>query len=831
MKTIDVRKLIPSGGPRCLTLVLSISLLSPLLGCGSGRDPIEAARDQLSAGKPAKAVEILQDAVEADRSNSEYKLMLGMALLQNRQPGLAVWPLRRAAETPDQRTTALFHLALALYQSRNGLEAARVAEELLDDHPNHWRALRLKINAHVTERQWDHALQDLERLIDAFPEELALYDTRINGLLAEKRFDEASEELAAQRERAASRSDVSEDMRGKLCVQNAVLLSNLKEDVGVAREQAEDCLAQYHALPSITSAIAQFFDGIGDTDRATGILEEAIANAPDATGLKLRLAARFELHGDTEAAVEILQAIAEQSPSVPAQLALRDFWIRMDDLEAAVRAVEAALELETQVPAGSPEIDYSAVDEQRLFSYIDLLAQVGEFDRIREMKNSIEEPVYHDLLDARIAYEQGDFATALREWNEAFARWPSNAGARYLAAQAALEEKDFPNAINHLRESLRTNASLSDAGLILTEIHLAEGDLHRALNSLSHHIRGHPDDLEAQRKRASLAALLSNHKLRESIRVSLADNFGLADEVIADQAADIAAIEGPETALEYLEESAAEPGLESGERNECLRAWWQLMESLGRGEEAAARIARVAANYPENADLQSLLATSARASGELATAGAALARALELDPQSARAQLEAGHQEALAGNIEAALEAYDRAADIDADDPAAHRAAIAALVAAEDFETARERLLERLGEKPWDGTAAHTLASLAVLQERPDDLSIEMARRALRFPSGMGAIPLVSMGQLRLLRGEGDAAVNAFQTAMENGLSGPTLLYWLGRAHAAAGARDRAIEALRAALESGDFPEAEAAAQELAALQEMQDSIKDSESG
>ena len=155
MNRVPSATLTPAGAYKRLLFVPALCLFWATLGCGSGGDPAQVAQSHLSAGEPDAAVEILQRAVENDPANPALQLQLGLALLANRQPGLAVWPLRRSTESPEHNQRGLFHLALALLQSKNGLEAARVAGELLAEHPNHWQALRLKVNAHISGREWE----------------------------------------------------------------------------------------------------------------------------------------------------------------------------------------------------------------------------------------------------------------------------------------------------------------------------------------------------------------------------------------------------------------------------------------------------------------------------------------------------------------------------------------------------------------------------------------------------------------------------------------------------------------------------------------------------
>ena len=79
---------------------------------------------------------------------------------------------------------------------------------------------------------------------------------------------------------------------------------------------------------------------------------------------------------------------------------------------------------------------------------------------------------------------------------------------------------------------------------------------------------------------------------------------------------------------------------------------------------------------------------------------------------------------------------------------------------------------------------------------------------------------LDTLGWVQLQRGEISAAVATFEKALEEQTDSPSIRYRLATALNKAGEVERAREMLRIALDSGTFPEAEAAKRQLALLEQ-----------
>ena len=77
-----------------------------VLACAEPEDPLGEIRELQRAGRHAETVDRLRALVDRDPSRAEANLLLGVALLQTGEAGLAVWPLRKAETlpTPSRRS-------------------------------------------------------------------------------------------------------------------------------------------------------------------------------------------------------------------------------------------------------------------------------------------------------------------------------------------------------------------------------------------------------------------------------------------------------------------------------------------------------------------------------------------------------------------------------------------------------------------------------------------------------------------------------------------------------------------------------------------------------
>jgi tetratricopeptide (TPR) repeat protein len=783
------------------------------------------ARELVDERKTAEALELLIPALEANPGDAELNLVYGLALLQNGQAGLAAWPLRRSAQDPAYRVKSGVRLAQALLVSRNGYEAVREAQAVLELEPDNSVALNILARAHVQMRDHDQAVVILDRLLEATPDDLKLAEARLTSLLQLERVDEAATALARMVELAESRTDLRPAFRAHLCARSARIKA-LQDEKEEAERLYGDCLARFPGRSEVLRDVLQFYDGSERPERATEILRAQADARPKDLGLQSWFASRLQLMGEPEEAERRLLDAAETLDTPEAWTAVRNFRVSQDDLEGAVEAIDRALQAITGTHPSEASFDYSDVGEQKLFEYADVVVQAGHFDRVQRMLAPIREESYKRLLTARLHYEQGHYREALDAWEQAFLLWPSNAVGRYLAAHAAMRLREWERVVSHLRESVRAGADATDAGLVLARIHLAQGQLEPAFDVLGHHVRAHPADVDALRLQAQITAQTGREEITQTLREGLVSRYGMAAEVLADHARDLWRFQGPEVGLRYLEDAEAgsqDIDLATPDYAEALDAWWELTVGVGRPDAALARVERAAAAHPESGPLQVLHARALLTSGRSDEARAALALALEDAAPSMRALMTLGALEVTAGNVDAAVAAYDRAAERDPDDPDPRITGATLLASGDDQAEASRRLRAILEQWAWRGDAAHTLAHLALENGDTGAETLALAEEGARFLAVAGPGALQTLGRAQLERGMPELAADTLQRGLALGLSGPRPHFYLGQALARLGQPEEAAAALEAALGFEDFAEAEVAQAQLDELRALVD--------
>ena len=113
-----------------------------LLACGGG-ESLDDVRAMHAAGRHEESVEPLRALLEERPDDPEVLYLYGVALAAVGQRTQAMWPLRRAMESPAWRTPAALHLA----------------------------------NLAITTADWDMALAVLDPVIESEPENACLLYT------------------------------------------------------------------------------------------------------------------------------------------------------------------------------------------------------------------------------------------------------------------------------------------------------------------------------------------------------------------------------------------------------------------------------------------------------------------------------------------------------------------------------------------------------------------------------------------------------------------------------------------------------------------------------
>ncbi|MFV1978639.1 MAG: tetratricopeptide repeat protein, partial [Myxococcota bacterium] len=482
-------------------LAVSVALLG--LACGQAEDPLIEIRKLHEEGRYAATIDQLRTLVDQNPSRAETQFLLGAALLFSGNGGLAVWPLRAAAQAPEYAIEGRMLLVQSMLESRTAPDAIPVIAEILEIEPENTAAIVLRIQAYQASGRNEDALVDIERVLELEPENAAVMVPRVTALIATEQIDEAEKAIEDARELLDSaEGEVNPSFVAMLCVARG-LFAHEKGDSELAEAQYAECLEKFPVNPFVVQEAANFYGMTGQRERAIEILEKALEESGN-SAFRMALAERMKRAGDTEEQERLLRAEAEEQPSINSWFRLADFYVGRDEFDKALEAFDHSLARSADPP------------ESLLFAYADTLVQAEQFDKARSIVMEFKESALRDLIIGRILLAQGDPAAALVSFEAGILLWPNNPAGRFLAGQAAERIGDFDRAISEYKESMRANPARSTAALELAELDALRGRYDEAIEAVKRHMQAHPGDIDG-----IIAAVRIAHK---------AGRYGVASE-------------------------------------------------------------------------------------------------------------------------------------------------------------------------------------------------------------------------------------------------------------------------------------------------------------
>ncbi len=792
----------PSAAPGRLFrgwLALWVALSVPACGL----DPaarLEEIKSLQETGGFAETVGPLREMLEETPDDPELNHLYGVALLRTRQPELAVWPLRKAAQHPDRAIEDGLLLARALLAGGSAEDAIQQASRVLELAPDRVDALRLLVDARVAARENEAALVDVERLLALEPDDLDALIARLVALLGLARADEAEQALAAVRAAIEIAEDAVE-WQPRLCALTATFTRE-KGDADAAEALWNDCLERFPGEDLVVSGALEFFGSRSQDQRVTEILRRAHDAEPTHLSFIEALARQLGAAGESAEAERLLLAATRDGLNdQQAWLSLADYHEQRDEPAKARDALAQGLRLMDEAP---PPL---------VAAYADLLIRAGDYDQADELITQLErEPVMANLLRGRLLLARAQPAQALEALQEGLRLWPDHSAARWLAAQAAEQLGDYDRALAEYFEAVRNDPGNRDAVASLLRLLEATGQHREAIPILARYQRETPRDPEMLVQAIRFASRTGQRGLVDQAVRQLGGIPGQRGVVAAEVAAIQAARAGPTAAIESIRAAGLDltrPGNEP-----ALRALVEYLVAAGKPSEALGAAQAALAAHPDEAPFHELRGRALRASGDPGGAREALERALALEPERAGALAELAALAAGQQDRETAIALYDRAARADPEQAAPAWGAILLLAASGDGAEVERRLEALLVRHGTHAGAASLLAQQ--LFARDPERALALAHRAVRFRGGPDALD--TLGRIQLEGGDAERAAQTLGLAVELRPDSPSAQYWLGRALAAAGDADGARRALGAALAANAFPEKEAAQAELARL-------------
>lgn len=713
---------------------LAASSLLLMLVAACDRPPsIDGIRTLQDEGRYAETIEPLRRLLEEAPDDPETHLLYGTALARTGAARVALWSLRKAAETEAFTVPATLELAGAHARSGNWGDAIAAAAAVIEIEPENLPARILRGEAYLSEGiHPERALEDFDFVLDEDPTSVPALNARASALLLAGRVEEAADAID-QLETIVRENPADVRTQAGLCAAQAVLRQE-RGELAEAEARFEECLEQFPVHGGIVDAAITFFDGKGDRARSDALLEKALELAPESISYRRTLALRAEAAGDSERALKILRAGLETDDRelrIAVWTDLANYHLERDELDESIAAFEQALAL-----VGDPP-------EMAILTHADLLARAGRHDAARRVAKRLANESFVGLIEARIALDQGRPKEALERLDAVFPVWPNNAGARYYAARAAEQIGDFRRAIEEYRQAIRSAPEQTEAGLRLAKLFLAAGLNEDALNNAGQYVNVHRDDPEGARVLVAAASTDSKatlHRLLGQLRGTTT-----WPAAVAERARIVARQNGPAAALEALAELPdATPDLSSPANAEILRETLLLLAAVDREAEAESIITSALSAHPENVEFLEARAALHEAGASAAeTTRQAFEAVLEKAPRNARAH--AGLARALerAGETRAALEAYDRATKANPESPEAARRAARLAAQSGDAADAERRWTELLKDHPWDAEAARSLAAYRSARGVHDEITLDHAERGVLFGGGKPAEALL----------------------------------------------------------------------------------------
>ena len=713
------------------TLVTLVSL-GLICACGPS-DPLEKARIAQDQNLDfTGSLDALSQLAEERPDDAEVQYRYGLALVASGQAALALWPLRRAAQTPEWELRANFPLASAFLQIGSHDRAIELMDRELERDPDNTYALLLRANARIqSRRNFEGALEDTSRVLEIDPDNTDILPYRALALLNLGRAEESQEII--DRLEAPHRDDTL-GLHGSPahCAINAKFLEE-KGELEQAEERYDACLAQFPSDANLLHEATTFFDRRGNPERSLELLRAALEETPEAQSYRMALALRLRTQDREEEARELLLEGTEQPGPIAAAeawAALASFLQQKDDYEGAIEAYQQVSRL-------------AGADDSLLLRMSDLLAMAGRHDEALKAAGQIRAPAMRSFGLGRAYLASGKLEEALGHYEEGNELWPNNVVARYYTAVTSEQLGDFERAVEHYRYSMRISARQTDAYLRLARLHHAAGRLPAALSTLQFSAGERPFEREAALLELQILATLgrsgeASPRVWRSLGPQPTDRLAGAVAL----AKGVRQRAGPERAIEVIR---GVEGLELGNPSQsgALDYLVQLLVESGKAEEALAEVEGALASQPNEPIFHALRGRALAALGRAEPAREAFQRALAEDAEQRDALVGLAGLERSAANHEAARDHYQRALELDASDAEAVRGLAASLIELDQRQEAEDRLAGLLRETPYDREAAMALAELRLQRGAADDRTRELAERALSFGGGEAAESLL----------------------------------------------------------------------------------------
>lgn len=670
--------------------------------------------------RPEEAMPRLEALVDQYPDDLELNRLYGSVLVAIGSPSMAIWPLRKATESPEAGPEDWMMLATAHLKGGSPTDAIAAVDKLLEQTPGIIEAYDLRIEANIALNRSEMALEDVEFLLDDRPENESLLIARATLLLELERPDEAKEAIEAARAVMGDR-DEAQEWTARFCAVDASFIHEQGGEGHVERAlEAWEACVDAHATDSlVVSEAIKFFDENGRMDRGEPILRRAVKEAPKDPGFRILLSQRLAALGELEEAVKGLQDAIELPGGDQGRQILIDLLSEQERYDEALVVLEEWIESSPNPP----------VSIQILRA--DLMVRSDRFAAAEEAIAALPAEEFKNLLMGRLMLRRGEPRKALTLLEKGIALWPSNGVARVLSAEAAEQLGDFDRAFAEYVEACRSVPGDWEALARLGAMHIALRRSEPFNQLFNRYIRERPNHVEAHQLLFDVGLASGREQLsRSAIQRLVVMPTGRA--IAASLAARLRARTKPAEAVTLIKNARLDLTLPLNA--DALATLVELLGQVGRHDQAIARANAAVAAFPDFGRFQAIRATALMGSGGATKeVRAALERAVALDEKLATALIELGRLDQAKGSIDAAVARFDRATQSTPDDPETQWAAVTALLAAGRETEADARLEKLVGRHVEHAEAVKLMARRLEAREDESERAQQYANLAERL--------------------------------------------------------------------------------------------------
>ncbi|MFB3117383.1 MAG: tetratricopeptide repeat protein, partial [Myxococcota bacterium] len=238
----------------------------------------------------------------------------------------------KAVESPEYAFDAGMMLARVTLDSRMPWDAIDAVELALAAEPDNVEALALRAHANLKAARHEDALADIKRAVELDPDNLALLVPRVLVLLDFERVDEAEAALDAGAHTVETTEEqLSEKIQARLCLTNAAFAFE-NGDHKSAEVMFSDCLDAYPTDPLVVLQAVDFYDAIGQPERATALLRRTFEETR-ATQFGYALSRRVRRLGAEEGQGRSTEHEAGERPSGNAGFSIGGVYVRREPVD------------------------------------------------------------------------------------------------------------------------------------------------------------------------------------------------------------------------------------------------------------------------------------------------------------------------------------------------------------------------------------------------------------------------------------------------------------------------------------------------------------------